>query len=569
MTSYTAVCIVALYFLGMAGLPSERGASVAGWLAVEEGPIEPGRCVVRLAPWNPGGADPAVAAATEQKAHETAVGRDGFFQLKGIPAGVYVLEARQPGFSPARVAPLRIGFQAETFLEEPIVLRRPLELAIEVAPPLDWLGHPWRARVIREEESGGSPNPIVFEGAVGKSGILRVPDQTPGFFRVSILDSTGNALAASEVSLPAGGSPPLRIEIDLVTVEGSVRLGQEPLAADLWFGGRSGAVRVGMTSDPEGRFQGVLPNGGDWKVDVQASKPRLRSAYRVDVRPDRTGRADVEIALPDTRIFGSVLDEQGKPVPSADILFMSERVEAMDVSDALGGFELRGLPEGRAWLAASQDGHGSARVEADLVDGRAIGPIQLRFLSMRRLNGRVLSPAGPVPGARITVMATVPPVGGGFALSEPDGSFEIEVPEVTQRITAVVAAPGYALRAFDAAMGAPVSLPVSAEQGELEIRLGLSTEEILRRDLRVAVYQNGLEILPNTLREWSQHQGRPWPSSLSGPMALRIPALAPGAYRICLVPLRLQNEPPASSATACDSGTLFAGSTLVLQIGKG
>lgn len=177
MTSYTAVCIVALYFLGMAGLPSERGASAAGWLAVEEGPIEPGRCVVRLAPWNPGGADPAVAAATEQKAHETAVGRDGFFQLKGIPAGVYVLEARQPGFSPARVAPLRVGFQAETFLEEPIVLRRPLELAIEVAPPLDWLGHPWRARVVREEESGGRPNPVVFEGAVGKSGILRVPDQ--------------------------------------------------------------------------------------------------------------------------------------------------------------------------------------------------------------------------------------------------------------------------------------------------------------------------------------------------------------------------------------------------------
>jgi hypothetical protein len=549
-------------------LELERGASVAGWLAVDDGPIEPGQCVVRLSPWSPGGADPEVAAKTEQKAHETIVSRDGFFQIKGLPAGVYLLEARQPGFSPVRIAPLRVAFQGETFLEEPLVLRRPLALSIEVSPPLDWLGHPWTARVVREEESGGRPDPVVFEGPVGKTGILRVPDQAPGLFRVSILDSLGNGLAASEASLSSAGSPPLRIEVDLVTLEGSVWLGQEPLAADLWFGGRSGAVRVHMASDPEGRFHGVLPRGGDWKVDVEASEPRLRTAYRLDVRPNPAGQATADITLPDTRIFGNVLDEHGKPAASAQVIFMSERVETLDSSDALGGFELRGLPEGTAWLAASKDGRGSARVDASLVDGRAIGPIQLRFLPMRRLSGKVLSPAGPVPGAQVTVVATVPPVGGGIVLSEPDGSFDIELPEVTQRITAVVAAPGYALRAFDAAVETPVSFPVSRDEGDLEIRLGLSTEELTRRDLRVAVYQNGLELLPNTLREWSRQQGQPWPVSLSAPVAVRIPGLAPGDYRICLVPLRIEGEPAVSPRMECDSGALFASGALALHLGK-
>jgi hypothetical protein len=181
---------------------------------------------------------------------------------------------------------------------------------------------------------------------------------------------------------------------------------------------------------------------------------------------------------------------------------------------------------------------------------------------MRRLSGRVLSPAGPVPGAEVTLIATVPPVGGGVVQSEADGSFEIEIPEIAQRVTAVVAAPGYALRAFDAAVGPPLSLAVSAEQGDLEIRLGLSTEELTRRDLRVVVYQNGLELLPNTLRAWSQHQGQPWPGPQPSPMVLRIPGLAPGEYRICLIPLRLQEETPME----CSSGTLFAAGTLILHL---
>jgi hypothetical protein len=537
---------------------------------VEDGAIEPRQCVVRLSPWTPGGPDPAVAAKAEQKTLETIVSRDGFFQIKGLQAGVYALDARQPGFSPARVGPLRVAFQAETFLDEPLLLRRPLALSVEISPPLDWLGHPWHAQIVRLEQTGGKPNPLVFEGAAGKEGLLSIPDQSTGLFQVNILDSLGNRLATSNVSLASTGSPPARIDVELVTLEGLVRLGQEPLVAGLWFGGRFGTIRVKLDSDQEGRFQGILPKGGDWKVDIDASKPYLRTTSRVEVNPNRAGKAEVEIVLPDTRIFGKVLDEHGKPVPGAEVLFMSESVETLDRSDALGGFELLGLPEGIAWLAASKEGRGSARAQADLIEGRAVGPIELRLLPMRRLSGTILSPSGPVPGAQVTVIATVPPVGGGLATSEPDGSFEIEVPEITQRITAIVAAPGYSLRAFEAVVGSPLSFHVSQDRGDLEIHLDMATEDLSRRNLTIAVYQNELELQSSTLYEWSRQQGQPWQSSSSGPVTLRIPSLAPGDYRICLVPLRLpREEAPAPSGAECDSGVLFAGGALSLRLGKG
>jgi len=71
----------------LGALELEQGASVAGWLTVEDGPIAPGQCVVRLSPWTSGGLDPAAVAKAEQTTLETIVSRDGFFQIKGLPAG--------------------------------------------------------------------------------------------------------------------------------------------------------------------------------------------------------------------------------------------------------------------------------------------------------------------------------------------------------------------------------------------------------------------------------------------------------------------------------------------------
>src|SRR6185436_4006934 len=208
--------------------------------------------------------------------------------------------------------------------------------SVEVAPVLDLRGRPWHAQVVREEEASGKPSPIVFEGNVETDGNLVVASQSPGRYRIGILDSLGNRLAASEVTLDGPGVPPQRIVVRLVTLEGTLRLGQEPLAASLWFGGRSGAIRVRLESDEEGRFHGILPREGDWSLDVESSQPRLRTRARIDVLANRAGKATADIVLPDTRVFGTVVDTKGKPVPRADVLVMTERLEFLDTADALG-----------------------------------------------------------------------------------------------------------------------------------------------------------------------------------------------------------------------------------------
>lgn len=545
-------------------LELERGASVAGWAAVEGGAIEPDRCMVRLAPLASGGADPKAALDIERSTVQKNVGKDGFFQLTGLAPGMYALEIQQPGHSPARVAPLRVMSQVETFLEQPLVLSRLVELSFEVSPALDWLGRPWRAQVTRLETGTGNLNPVVFDGQAAEDGRIEVPAQRPGRFAILVQDSLGNRLAHRELILEDSSSASERIEISLVTLEGRVRLGQEPLQARLSFGGRPDAVRVELQSDGDGRFHGVLPGEGNWRVDIQSAQPRLRSRARVDIRANRSGKATAEIALPDTRVFGTVVDEQGKPVPGADVIVLSERVELSEQADPVGSFEVRGLPEGPAWLAAGQGSRSSGRTFVSLTEGRAAGPVQLRLQPVKRLTGTVVSPLGPVAGARVDVIASVPPQGGGSAKTDAQGSFEMEIPEKTQRVVAVVSAPGFALRAFDAAAGAPLSLAVSEEEGEIEIRLLDDDGELLRQDLRVALYQNGLPIPGYVYGQWAHEQGQP-----RGAQSLRVPNVAPGEYRVCLVPMRLPLEgDPAAAGAECASGLLFRGATLALKLGS-
>lgn len=539
-----------------------RGGSVAGWVAVESGAIDSGRCIARLSTYVGGGADAKAAFESESSAVEREVRGDGFFQLTGLAPGTYGLEIHQPGYSPARVAPLRVTPQGETFLEQPLLLKRPLILAFEIVPALDWIGHPWKVEVTREGEADGQPSPLVFEGSAGPDGRGSITGQSPGRFRIGVLDSLGNRVAVSDATLDAAFASPHTIEVELITLEGTVRLGDVPIAAELWFGGRFGETRVKVESDPEGSFQGILPRDGPWTVDIQAAEPRLSTRARVEVKADRAGRALTEIVLPDTRVFGTVVDDKGDPVPGADVLFMSERIELLERADAAGRFEIRGLPQGPSWLNAVDEPLASGRVFVSLVPDRTVGPIELRLRRSKRMAGTVVSP-DPVSGARVDLIASIPSDGGGgTARTGQDGSFEIDVPEPTQRVVAVVSAPGFALRAFERGAGEPLTLPVSTDGGQLEIRLGMKTEDLVRRDLGVAIFQNGIPVPSSLVRQWAQDQGQ-WPAGQD----LRIPNVASGEYRICLVPVRLPLEgDPARAGAACDSGLLPAGGSLSLRL---
>jgi Carboxypeptidase regulatory-like domain len=553
--------------LSLGTVELQRGASVAGWVAVEGGMIDPSQCMVRLSPLLAGGTDLSSALNLERTAIEGKVGRDGFFQITGLAPGNYVLEVRQPGYPPSRVSSVRVEPRSETFLRDPLLLKQALDLQFGISPALDWLGRPWRVQVVRTEGKV-HPRPVVFDGPADRAGLITVPGQSPGRFQVVVLDSLGNRLhAEADVLVDGPATARQFIAVDLVTLQGEIRLGDEPLAATLWFGGRSGRTSIKMESDEKGKFHGVLPRKGLWQIDIQAGKPAIRTRTRREVKANGSGKADLEIALVDTRVFGRVLDERGRPVPKADVVVESQGVTVLETTDAAGTFEARCLPEGPAWLGAESSRRTSGRAVISLVDGRAVGPIELRLRPVKKLSGKVVSSRGPVAGSRVSVSIAVPPEGGGTAITDPEGLFELDVPAIAQRAVAVVSAPGYALRAFDAPLdGGPLSLAVSEEGGELEIALSRNPEELMARNLRLVLLQNGLEIPSFLLGRWVEHQGIPRESG----QTLRLPDLAPGEYRVCLVPWQVQpaegREAGSEGEATCDSGALPAGGTLSLKL---
>ena len=371
--------------LSLGAVELEPGASVAGWVAVEGGVIDPERCIARLGPLVAGGGDLKSAIDLGRTAREQKVRGDGFVQLTGLAPGTYTLEIEQAGYPPARVSPVRVDPGAETVLPEPILLRLPVDVRFEISPPADWLGKPWRAQVSKRGERRLAP--IVFEGAVAENGSLAVPDQSSGRFNLSLADSLGNTLYSGEHLVEDANSPAQRVEVQFVAVEGRLRLGTAPLAATLWFGGRSGATSSRMESDEEGWFHGVLPREGFWRVEVQAVEPGLSTWARAEVDAGRSGKASLDLVLPDTRIFGHVVDERGKPVARADVTFQTESLHLFSTSDEMGRFEVRGLPEGLLWLGAETSSRTSNRAFATLVEGRAMGPIELRLKPTRELSG--------------------------------------------------------------------------------------------------------------------------------------------------------------------------------------
>lgn len=542
----------------------ERGASVAGWVTVEAGAIDPEACIARLAPLVAGGTNLQSASDMGRTAAERKVRKDGFLQITGVAPGHYVLEVRQPGYPPVKVSPLRVNIGAETFLGDPLILKKAFELSFEIVPALDWLGRPWRARVFRTGDRSMRVMPVVFEGAADMEGRFAVPGQSAGSFRIHLSDSLGNRLLSSEQEVDGPLAAPQTLEVRFVTVEGRLKLGDEPLAAALWFGGRSGVPSAKMEADAEGFFHGVLPRGGFWKVEVEAKEPRLQTWTRTEVRESRSDKAKLEIVLPDTRIFGRVIDEQGTPVPEASVVGNSEGEDQFTETGDTGAFEMRGLAAGPVWLAALSPSRVSDRVLVTLAENRAAGPIELRLHKVQKLTGTVLSSLGPVAGSRVMVLSRSPNGGGGIATTDTEGTFTVELSRISPRVAAIVSAPGFALRAFDApAEDGHLSLNLSEENGSLEITFAEKVEDLLRDNLVGVVFQNGLWIPGTVLGQWAYDQGQSRTA-----MTLRVPNVAPGEYRACLLPRQLElslSWGMVPEGVPCDSGVLAPGATLALK----
>jgi hypothetical protein len=333
-------------------------------------------------------------------------------------------------------------------------------------------------------------------------------------------------------------------------LHGTILLGKKPLAAKLLFGGEFGSQVLPTESDEEGHFRVRLPNpeAKAWNVTVNAPAPRVKRTLRITL-PEKADE-ELEIRLKDTIVFGTVVDEAGKPVgPEVGVnMTHAEEVIQGDVAGD-GSFAFHGVEPGPYTVQA--EGY---LVESDAVpvavpeDGMTDG-LRLVVRPVRKIIGRVSSSIGPVPGARVQVVpADVPALFAAFRDTDERGEFSTVVPWNCQRIDVYVAAPGFSYRAFRTTIreGSMLNVPVDQRGGVLTARWPKGTGAAV-------LFHTGAMLWPDSL-VWECGGRR---QSVGDSEELIAAPLDPGLYTLCVIPpadvATLRLAPPLNDARCSDA----------------
>jgi hypothetical protein len=545
-----------------------RGSSVAGWITREDGtPAE--KCRVHLEPAAaPGRANDPIQDFLRSVATEVPCQKKGFFQFTAVKSGSYTVTAQEKDAT-AKMSPVNVFEGAESRITVPIVLKRPVDFEVALSPPTDWLGRPWRFEAHRANDyRAGWEEPSVRAVATPE-GTVRIPHQSPGRFWLTVYDQLGNAVFSDPHVDLADPGKPYPITIDLLWIKGRLRMGADPVMARLFFGGRSGGTSIEMSSDKEGKFEGPLPKPGSWRVDIESPELRIKASATVEVKP-KGETASVEIDLPDTKVYGRVVDSAGKPAPRAEVTLSSPVSTLVHEADDKGEFELRAFPKGASEISAARaPGFGEREVSEayrfEASGDAPYGPVVLTLRQNRTLRGKIISPTGPVVGASVSAWSTLG--GDGIATtvrSGLDGGFELKIPVGTETLQAIVSPPGGALKAYElnVTSDAEIVLQVESVGGEILVDLGKKDPSDGRL---LALWQEDVGIPVGTLVRWTEGHGTRF---LQGGQ-VHLPEMAPGTYTVCLGASEV--TAPGSmevwkGKASCSSGYLSTASTLNLSL---
>jgi len=516
-----------------------RGSAVLGWVVtVDRSPIAKGaRIELRPRMSGPvsGGRDRG--GRLESLTFEAPVNERGFFQIDGVPAGSYVLEASQAPFAPSRVTVQVLPGEVTEVANPPVVLDFPKALEIVLNPPLDPDGKPWSVELAQLDRNTMEISKVAATIA-GEDGSWKKTGLSQGSYMVRIGSYAGDTWHRQQIEVDE--SPvPLFIDLEVVQVVGTVKLGESPLAALLTFGGPFGATRIKAKSDEDGRFELALPRAGDWTVHVSSEAPPvLREVPKVPINP-RPGKtvAEVELNLPDTWLRGRVVDESDKRVAGAIVNVkttgstVEPQVQAR--SDDEGKFEIFGLPAGPLLVGAEAAGDRSSdRITVQLSEGEESASVVLKVRPQVRITGTLVSATGPVTGGKVKAA----PVGVPYftvrtTTSDAQGRFEVFLPPAAREMFLAVAAPGFALRMLRLPVTEKREITLGVEQMAgtliLESDVPLATAE--PEDPYVVIFHKGsLEALP-LLSAWAMMSGE----TPESPTRSKIPNVEPGDYRAC------------------------------------
>lgn len=466
----------------------------------------------------------------------------GFFHFQGVRPGTYELVARHPKLARERVFPVQVMKDAESEITPALKLKPPALLEVRVEPPGDPWGRPWRVEVLDWRREA----PIMPYAArgVAEGGLFRAEALPSGEYMVSVRDEERSRWASVPIKID-GGSTLVEIEVDLVPIEGTVRVGETELSADLAFTNHPETGNeveqplrtVRLVADEDGEFDGWLPEEGHYSVIVEGLHSPIRRKIKDVLVERRSGQrvARVEISLPDGRLSGIVVDAREKPVAIArvDVLSLVTKGDWATVhTTSEGTFEAMGLESGVYRVTAREGDLSSEPLEVSLRDDEPVTDLRLVLREQLELRGTVVDGVNGVPGARVEALTAERVID---TTTEIDGSFSLHIPGSDSRnVLLTVLAPGYALHLQPVVAtknGDPLAVRLTTAGGTLRLHRPQRNEGNNQPSSVVLLGANGV-ILDSTLDRWARLHGMP---PVMFATEATIPAIEPGPYSACVI----------------------------------
>ncbi len=505
----------------------ERGAAIEGWIEAAEGEAS-------LMPsgrrWEVSEARRAFAA------YEADIGSDGHLRFEGVAAGTYDLsiDTVSSGKANRRV---RVDRGQARLVLGAIELERSERAEILIDPPTDGWGEPWRLSLSGPKEG---PEAGVVKPSIDLTGYGLVESLTPGLYHVAVRDSRDSTwyLAVHEL-----GGEPLALSIPHVPVRGRVHAGDTPIAGTLVFGTTQGATSIRLVADEDGRFEGYLPREGTWEVEISEGPSECGTCgdllgvgllAPVDVEVGPSGKAILDLALPDTKISGRVFRQDGAervPVEDAQVMGLSRdggpgrmgrRLQLWTDED--GRFKARGIEPGTLGIGAISEKWGaeSSWVQVEIRDGIETPELELRIVPKVTLPVRVT--AGGTAKAGVRVHAFPEDGSSAHGTTDMDGVAELRTSQDSSG-TLVIDALGYGLRLERFQVGSGTlparTVPASPDAGDLLF------EGFRAPPYEGTLHRGGAAVSLHVLRNFTPSRVQVTPEGVV------LAGLAPGEYVLC------------------------------------
>ncbi len=545
-------------------LELKPGSSIVGRIEKFDQTVDFNDVKIQLEPIT----DPLRADLTHQSTFASAEvlsGSHGVFVFDGVRPGTYRIGAQDSTGATASFSPVVVFEGSESEIVQPLILQPPASVEVWVSPVTNADGHPWTIEFARVHAMPGRLEDVA-SGTTDEVGIARFESIPFGDYKVSVV-STSSEKWFYENREISHQDEVVSITLEEVWVEGTVGIGDEPLAAELWFGGASGAVRSRLESNGDGEFVGLLPRSGEWFVEIKSPEAAIHRKLRVTV-----GSSPLEIVLPANEFIGKVVDSDGKAVQGAQVTGVPIdhfELPLETTSDSKGRFRFAAVESGRIRLTAKHDGRVSTVVEYVVISEGSgeNGPV-LVLRNRETIEGRVVGPAGPVFGCILTLW----PTGSDISLSggdttDQDGRFEVRIPADPtggeRQLDFILLPPGHVFRSgrVRSRAGEDLVFDVTGRGGELVLDLGdLSAGETLPM-----VVHNDVMINLPTLFKWLHIVGKRIDPA---DQVFRLPAVAGGEWLLCGIKMdRLATAFGGDpNQLPCDRGLLSPGGSLYLTM---